>query len=359
MVSDSDSTIVLKLLLALLKPTSISSESKQTHATILAIVASSLERELRRFGKSRADVKTLQQALEPHLASKKTGSSSRGEIEVWTTVPSGGMITAFKNTIQSLVLWSANPNSSMSHLTYTHRQLLTTLQIRGAQPLLAALVAELKTYFNTGHGDLALDIVSNFIVAPSADSNTLLNPLINRKNGFQRRVSMLSALELSTTQSTDALSAELIARLYRRVQALNHMPIAPQIIADVTADGLMNNIMGMNADETAIDTGANGAMAGIDGNVLADVQPGDAATIDQMIANAGAVAGTDGSIDATTAGTDLLGMMDGTDLGVGMGGGLVGDVNDDLMSFNDDMDLTAMGDENGFLELDMDDFDGY
>lgn len=363
MVSDSDSNIVLKLLLALLKPSSISSESKQTHATILAIVASPLERELRRFGKTRSDVKALQQALEPHLNSKKTGSSTRSELEIWTTVPSGGMITAFKNTIQSLVIWSANPTSSMSHLTYTHRQLLATLQIRGAQSLLAALITELKTHFSTGHGDLALDIVANLIVAPSADSSTLLSPLINRKNGFQRRLSMLSALVLATTQPTDALSAELIARLHRRVQALNHMPIAPQALPDVTADGLISNIIGMNPDATAVDAGAdptgNAGVAGTDGNNLADVQPDDAAAIDQMIANASVVAGADGSADPSAVTDDLLGVSDGTGLGVGMGEGLVGQGTDDLLSFGDDMDLTAMGDHDGFLELDMDAFDGY
>lgn len=365
MVSDTDSSIVLRLLNALVKPSSISGEAKQTHATILAIVAVPLDRELRRFPKNRQDIKHILAALEPHLTFRRTGTSTRVELESWTTVPSGGMLAALKSTLSNLVNWSTNPSTNLSHHAYTHRQILSTLEIRGAQSILATLVSELKTHFSTGHGDLALDIVANLIASPTPESTALLNPLIKHKYSNRRQLSLLSALNLALCHLTDPLSAELIARLHRRVQALNHMPIpipapAPTLMSDIS----MMGGLGLDVDGSKVgESGAAGIVeSAADAAATTDaVKDAETAAIDEMIAEAGEIGSTVVPVvpgTVVTAGDDVLGVGAGVGaMGAGLG---LGTTDDDLLiglGADDELDLTGMGNGDQFLELDMDAFD--
>lgn len=254
--SESEPTIALKTLHSLVSPSSISGEAQAIHQTVLDMTARTLEEQLkdvRARHPSRQDIKPTLDALEPYLSFQRTGSSHRSELESWTTHSGGGgggLLGSIRNTVQSLVLWSTNPEVSMAPPSYTHRQLLAGVRMLGASRVLRALEEELKLQAEAGSGDLALDVIAMVISAPMLESFTadqrnyhpddannnhnnnsggggsssskdqsgstvLQSPILTLRDALN-----LDHSDVPRISEKDPLRAELIVRLYRRINNL-------------------------------------------------------------------------------------------------------------------------------------------
>ena len=346
--SESEPTIALKTLHSLVSPSSISGEAQAIHQTVLDMTARTLEeqvKDVRARHPSRQDVKPILDALEPYLSFQRTGSSHRSELESWTTHSGGGgggLLGSIRNTVQSLVLWSSNPEISMAPPSYTHRQLLAGVRMLGASRVLRALEEELKLQAEAGGGgDLALDVVAMVICAPMLESFTAdqqnyhpddANNHNNNHNGNNAGTTSSSsgankdhpgsttttsppilqspiltlrdALNLDHSDvprisEKDPLRAELIVRLHRRIDHLT-APTAQVPTLDVS------NILGnMSAPQpSSFDRGQPAAPT-----TAMDLEPsGDAGGADAVAAaaggddsaGAGAGAGAPGDADADT-----------------------------------------------------------
>ena len=209
------------------------------HSTILCIVADPLEHALqqrRRLEPSRSDIDPIIDALKPHLFFKRNAASHRSELEAWTSTQ-GGLMASIRNTFQSLVLWATAPEMNMTTPPYTHRQLLCGVKILGAERILHGLVEEVKLQTEHNSGDLALEIATTMICAPTTADPTML-PAPLDPSGLplpllKSRLSLLDALKLTLddtlgrisrsdqtmTEDFDLGTAETIVRLHRRVEA--------------------------------------------------------------------------------------------------------------------------------------------
>ncbi|RAK72118.1 putative RNA polymerase II mediator complex subunit Nut1 [Aspergillus fijiensis CBS 313.89] len=300
--TEGDPSIPLKALHSLINPTSISGEAKEIHRTVLNMTARGLEEQLkdvRARHPSRTDIKPILDALEPCLSFERSGSCHRSELDSWTSHSPGGLLGSIRSAFQSLVLWSASPHVSVAPHSYTHRQLVTGVLLLGATRVLGALVEELKLQTETGSGDIALDVSATLICAPMAEyfaidqNNHSHQPLDPTKESFPRCpiLTLRSALNLlhdniPKISEKDPLRAEVIVRLYRRVNALMTPPAQVPNLD-------MNNII----QHMQLGVGGPGQMdldsQGASGHGVTD---DDAANLNRMLENAAAAAavGMDG-----------------------------------------------------------------
>ncbi|KAI9829114.1 MAG: mediator complex subunit [Thelocarpon impressellum] len=239
-----DVNIVMQVLQALVKPNSISGEAQTMHQTVLSAVGKPLEhslRELRRREPSRSDIDPILQALSPHLSFKRTAASRHSELEAWTATQGGGLAASLRHTFQSLVLWSQNPSLNMTPASYTHRQLLAAVQMLGAKSVMQTLLDELKLQTQNGSGDLALDIATALVCAPTVGElpqfSSPADPTGSRHLPAKGRLTLRNALRMESDDapnmtSTDLLRAETVTRLHRRVEA-QMADVGPVVSADM------------------------------------------------------------------------------------------------------------------------------
>lgn len=268
--SESEPTMALKTLHSLVSPSSISGEAQAIHQTVLNMTARTLDEQLkdvRARHPSRPDIKPILDALEPYLSFQRTGSSHRSELESWTTHSGGGgggLLGSIRNTMQSLVLWSANPEISMSPPSYTHRQLLAGVRMLGASRVLRALEEELKLQTDADSGDLALDVVAMVISAPMLESftadqqryhpdensnssnnndnsnkdqrtnNALPSPILTLRDALN-----LDHSDVPRISEKDPLRAELIVRLHRRI---DHLTAATAQVPSLDVSNILSNM---------------------------------------------------------------------------------------------------------------------
>lgn len=280
------------------------------HSTVLSIVAEPLEhalRERRRLEPSRSDIDPIIDALKPYLSFKRNAASHHTELETWTSAQ-GGLMASIRNVFQSLILWATAPEMNMTTPTYTHRQLLAGIQILGAQRILRGLVEEVKLQTEHNSGDLALEIATAMICAPTTAEPTTMSPFLDM-NGVpipapKPRLSLMDALKLDLDDTLariggggtriaakylDSETGETLVRLQRRVEA--------QVVG---APQAMPNMMStMNVDAEALAAAA----ATTTGNVSMDMAA--TGTMDDVL---------------NAAGEDMLGGDDflGLDTGEGM-----------------------------------------
>lgn len=369
--SENEPTIALKTLHSLVSPSSISGEAQAIHRTVLNITARTLEEQLkdvRARHPSRPDIKPILDALEPYLSFQRTGNCHRSELESWTTHPGGGgLLSSLRNTFQSLVLWSTNPEISMAPPSYTHRQVLAGVRMLGAPRVLRALEEELKLQTEAGSGDLALDIATAIISAPMAESFTvdqlLHHPMDSHKDHHNHQhqlpapstflrtplLTLRDALNLDhdnvpRISEKDPLRAEMIVRLSRRVNALN-APTAQVPTLDVS--NIISNMPPPPSFERAtgptmdLEPPAGGGGGGHEENLSQMLDTAAAAA-------AGGMQGMQGMGD-TDAGTDTgAGAETGTGTDTGLGTGLDTSIDDVLNA----ADMAAVGNPE-FLDLDM------
>lgn len=223
---------VLLALQTLFKPPSMSHDSSTIHAAVLSIVAKPLSESLSHVQKqyaTRPDIAPLLGVLNPYSQDRQ-GTNALNELAAWSTTPNGGLLSALRQTIQSLIIWSATSNSSadMSPPSYTHQQLLSTLRLLGAQAVLNLLIDETNDQTSS---DIALDIIVIMIFTSSQTSSV------------KRQLSLRDVLhtqfsDVEDLSRTDPARASTIVRLYRRVEALT----APKTGAVGAGDGFMEGI---------------------------------------------------------------------------------------------------------------------
>ncbi|KAB8216814.1 mediator of RNA polymerase II transcription subunit 5 [Aspergillus novoparasiticus] len=332
--TESDPTIPLKTLQSLVNPSSISGDAREIHKTVLNITARSLDEQLKDIRSrhpNRTDIKPILDVLEPCLSFQRTGSCHRSELDSWTTHSPGGLLGSIRSTFQGLVLWSTSPGVSMAPHSYTHRQLVAGIRMLGSARVLTAIVDELKMQTETGNADLALDIAVTMICAPLAESFAIeqsnYHPVDPNKEPLPRCpvLTLRDALNLQhenvpKLSEKDPLRAEVIVRLYRRVNALmtptSQMP-------NLDMSNIIQNMQLGVEDHGQMDLEPAGAGHGVGDD--------DAANLNRMLDNAAA---------AAAAGLD-------SGMGQGMDGGLDTSI-DDVLNAAD----MAVGNPE-FLDLDM------
>ena len=229
---------VLPALQALLKPPSMSHDSSTIHSAVLSVVAKPLADSLSHVQKqyaSRPDINPLLGVLHPYTQDRQ-GTTALNELSSWSTTPGGGLLTALRHTIQSLILWSATSASSntMSPPSYTHRQLLDTLRVLGAQAVLHLLIDEANEQTNS---DMALDVI--VIMIFTASTLSFQSPSIKKQMTLRESLQS-EILSVEDLARTDPSRASTIVRLHRRVEALAGPKAGPIGGDDV---GLMTGVM--------------------------------------------------------------------------------------------------------------------
>jgi mediator of RNA polymerase II transcription subunit 5 len=212
---------------------------------------------------------------------------------------------------------------------YTHRQILAGVRILGASRVLPTLIEELKLQMEAGSGDLALDVAATLVCSPIAESfavdQSYYHPIDPSKDAFPRCpiLTLRDALiiqheDVPKISEKDPLRAEVIVRLYRRV---NNLMAPPSQVTNIDVSNLIQN---MNLDGVG-EHGQMGLGPG-DHGVGQGVGDEDPDNINQMLneAAAAAAAGVDNDVghgmglDGTGAGlTDIDDMLNSADMGVG------------------------------------------
>lgn len=230
---------VLPALETLFTPPSMSHDSSTIHAAVLSIVAKPLSESLSHVQKlhaSRPDIAPLLGVLNPYSQDRR-GTNALNELAAWSTTPNGGLLSALRQTIQSLIIWTATSSSSvdMSPPSYTHQQLLSTLRLLGAQTVLNLLIDEANDQTSS---DSTLDIIVIMILTSSQPSSV------------KRQLSLRDVLhaqfsDVEDLSRTDPARASTIVRLYRRVEALTAPKAGALGASDGFMEGITNNADGM------------------------------------------------------------------------------------------------------------------
>lgn len=273
---EGDPAVSLKTMHSLVEPNSISGEADAIHQTVLSITGRTLEEQLkdvRNRHPTRTDIKPILDALEPYYSFHQVGNCHHSELEIWTNhTGGGGFLGSIRNTFQSLVLWSANPEMNMSPHSYTHRQILAGIRVFGSARVLSALIDELKLQSETGSGALALDVAATLVCSPLAESFALdqhIHHCQHRQQGQQQErqlesntvttkeptphcsiLTLRDALNLqhenvSKISEQDPLGAQAIVRLFRRVNALLAPPSHQAPVLDMDNNNNVNIIRDM------------------------------------------------------------------------------------------------------------------
>lgn len=327
--SESDPSIPLKALHSLVNPSSISGEAEAIHRTVLNITARTLEEQLkdvRTRDPSRTDIKPILDSLEPYLSFQRIGNCRRSELESWTT-HSGGLLGSIRTTFQSLVLWSQNPEMSMAPHSYTHRQILAGIRMLGSARVLTALVEEARLLTETGSGNLALDVAVTMICSPMSESfavdQNAYHPADPSKESYPqcpiltlRDALVLQHENVPKISEKDPLRAEVIVRLYRRVNAM----MAPSShVHNLDIGNIIQNMQLGVEGQAQMDLGHAGG-----GNTVGEDDPEN---INQMLDNAAAAAaagidsgvGQNMGLDSSASGLDtsIDDVLNAADMAVG------------------------------------------
>lgn len=223
------------------------------------------------------DIEPLLRTLKKNVPlSQRTGGAGHVELEAWTSPNTGGLAAAIKHTVQGLVHWGTHPRGNVVPASYTHRQILVGLKLLGAKRLLYVILQEIKQQTESGNGPIAYDVGTALVCAPdvttersSANTSSLLDEAGNvggpsapqQKRLSLREVLKWEAEEWKKIQKKDALMAETIVRLYRKVEA---QMVVSQTQAMLTTD---HDLAAAHA--VAVDMGMGDAAAG-DGLLSAD-----------------------------------------------------------------------------------------
>ncbi|KAI1772929.1 Med5-domain-containing protein [Hypoxylon cercidicola] len=237
-----------------------STDAQAMLSSVLNIVAIPLEYSLRSY--QRHDPKS--QAVEPLLKairenirlSRRTASAANNELETWTSTANGGFTANIRHVLQGFMTWSIHPGLNVMPTSYTHRQILAALKMLGARRLLYIILEEVKVQTEAGNGSIAHDIATALICAPDvtnmpppAEFSLLVDTSSHAAVPPQRLISLSGALkheaeDCKKIQKSDPVMAEIIVRLYRRVEAQLLMPPPAETMLH---NGLTNLDLGHNA----------------------------------------------------------------------------------------------------------------
>lgn len=200
------------------------------HSTVLSIVAKPLEHALQhaqRRHPRRADILPLLEALKPTAHKMRGDTASFAELETWSAAPGGSLPASLRHTLHSLIIWASPSGTELCPPHYTHRQLILSLQVLGAQTVLDTLIDELMLHVTSPNSlDAAFDVIVTMISAPQARfPDAIVTTDMNSPLPLRRQLSLRDALkmlfdEADEVSKKDVNRASAIVRLQRRVEAL-------------------------------------------------------------------------------------------------------------------------------------------
>jgi mediator of RNA polymerase II transcription subunit 5 len=176
---DTNPSPTLSVIASLILAPDMTTETAETHRTVIAIAARPLDAVLRelmqrhaqsaahtaRQGISQDTVRTAQQVLtqlRPHLGFKRSATSSREEVEGWVhAAGSGGLATALANHYNSLLAWS----DGLPPASYSSRMLVTTWKLLGARKVVKIVAHEAAKMKLAGHAGAAEDVAAAMLSA--------------------------------------------------------------------------------------------------------------------------------------------------------------------------------------------------
>lgn len=282
-VEQKEQKAIIKILQLILLPTSISGEASTMLSSVRNLVAIPLERSLRTYQRQdpkNQDIEPLLRALKDSLPlSRRTGSAGHCELDSWTMSSSTGLVGALRHTVQVMVQWAMHPANNMIPSSYTHRQLIAVTRVIGANRTLRLLVDEIRSQSEAGNASIVYDVVGAMVCAPDVTNeappnNPMLDASGNVTAAATRRLTLRQVLgsmaeQARKLQKEDAMLADIVVRLYRRVEAHMVLPQpramleAPGIQLDLTAGGSgLGDVDAMAAAAGDMSLGVPGGVAG-------------------------------------------------------------------------------------------------
>ncbi|KAI0376646.1 Med5-domain-containing protein [Hypomontagnella monticulosa] len=300
---------VISILQLILLTKQGSMEAQTMLSSVVNIIAIPLEYSLRshqRFDPKSQAIEPLLKAIRDNIRlSRRTASAANNELEAWTSTANGGLAASIRHTLQGFVSWSAHPGLNIMPTSYTHRQILTALKMLGAKRFLYVVLEEIKTQMETGNGSIAHDIATNLICAPDVtnmppppEAAILLDSAHHPYIPPQLRISLRTALraeaeDCKIIQKKDPAMAEIIVRLYRKVEAQMLMPPPDEsmlhnelagldlgenaaALGDALAAAAQNDGLGADENSMSLDLGGAGSdMGHLGGDSGLDFGAGD------------------------------------------------------------------------------------
>lgn len=322
-----------------------SGDAQSMHATILAMVSSRLEttfRTLQRRDPSRTSIEPLLQAIKGNLYYERSIYASMKELEQWTNAPNSTLNASLRNCVRQLSQWASTSAIQPNPPSYTHRQIYTSLKIMGTHRALRAIIDEIRAQTDAGNGAAALDIGVSIVCAPLVEdspipidwvSSPLPQPPPQRTRLNFREMLKHEFDNAASLVATDALTAETIVRLHRRVEAQLTSMSATSLQAPTL------NLPTVNITDMQSHTISDDISKAIDDAAAADIE--DIPSMDNK---------------ALQRSMEELTGADGLDLSsIGMGAGPAGAVDMSAELGNlPDLDLGDMGAMGMDMDMDMD-----
>ncbi|KAF2100783.1 Med5-domain-containing protein [Rhizodiscina lignyota] len=245
---NSDVPIVLQVFQKLVRPpsSSASDTAQAMHSTIMSIMQPKLSAVLQLIEKrdpsTHAPVESLHQTLKP-FRDFHVGRVFGGKEGVPENILVGGNVEkAVRATVQGLTAWSANSSSSLAvgnvggvniaqppPATYSPRVMQLASRFLTPFDLIATVIDEVKIQTEANQGHIALDVAVALICAPTANNSPVpvswsASPLPMPPQS-RSRLNLCDALKVAfedapSTIKKDAITAETVIRLHRRVEAL-------------------------------------------------------------------------------------------------------------------------------------------
>jgi mediator of RNA polymerase II transcription subunit 5 len=258
--------VLLPVLAKLVKPPSLSSESRPLHESVLFIVAPRLERSLayvQRLHPRRKDIDPLLSTLKSHLRPRRVSSASISDLESWSRTANGGLIALLKHSMRSLTLWSTTGAHNTPPPAYSHKQILAAVQLHGASSILNVLLGEIAKPIvlstndaMANSGNVLLDIATALICAPVA-------PPVRASLSLRQALQVAYSDAYKISRDNPA-RAEAAVRLYRAVDAQSVHPEENDVQVAEAGDMMMQITGPEGADASGPAAGAAGEAAEVE-----------------------------------------------------------------------------------------------
>ncbi|KAG9255248.1 mediator of RNA polymerase II transcription subunit 5 [Emericellopsis atlantica] len=282
--SEIEQKAVIKILQLVLLPSAISSEANSLLASVKKIIAkplhNALQTYLHRRDPSNQDIQPLLNMLKESVPkSRRLGGADMSEITDWCRTEPHGLWSSLKTTTHNLMQWTANPGLNMP-TSYSHRQFITAARLMGPEQVLRLILEELRQqirglYEANGQElahqpelpSLVHDVAAALICAPDVTKEPPAacteNPPASQQLPVQRLHTLREVLRLEAEkcheiQKTDPVLADIVVRLYRRVEGLMALP---QVPTDLLPPSNLND---MGAGMDMMNTDLNNMSADID-----------------------------------------------------------------------------------------------
>ena len=243
-------SILLPTLSLLVHPPSLSSDALSLHEAVLAVIAQPLDRALvsvQKLHPRRQDIEPLLTTLKSRIRHQRNAATTTAELESWCGAHCRSILSTLHNSITALLHWSTTGVSNAAPPNYTHRIVLTAVNMLGAKVVLESLLDTVLKLSASGAPDLVLDIVTTMICAPTANDG---RERLSLRNVLQSAYNDAFALS-----KHDAAKAEIIVRLHRRVETQGGSSAAAEIGVELDVDAAMDAAVAVDSSGILLDMG--------------------------------------------------------------------------------------------------------